>query len=117
MLVPLIALAMFAQQDKIQPFDLGSALYAQCQETLRVFDNPRDMSTDLRSATSCSAYIDGFVDGLSFGKPLFCAKEASVATMARIYVAYMQKNPKLLDHYKSEGLMLALADAYPCSKK
>ena len=55
-------------------------------------------------------------DGLGFGKHHFCVKEASVATMTRIYVAYMQKNPKLLDHHKSEGLVLALADAYPCPK-
>ena len=37
--------------------------------------------------------------------------------MTRIYVAYMQKNPKLLDQPKSLGLLDALMDAYPCQKK
>jgi hypothetical protein len=42
---------------------------------------------------------------------------ASDGTLSRIYVAYMQKNPKLLDEYKGTGLFLALRDAYPCPVK
>ena len=64
MLISVLALAMFAQQDGIQPYDLGSALYAHCQESVRILDNPHDLNTDLTSAVSCSAYVDGFVDGL-----------------------------------------------------
>jgi hypothetical protein len=112
MIVPILMLAMFAQNSP-NPKSLGSALYAHCQEAVRILDNPR-AGGDLQSATECTAYIDGFSES---GGTLFCTDSASVATMARIYVAYMQKYPKLLDQVKSLGLLDALMDAYPCHKK
>ncbi len=76
-------------------------------------DNPR-AGGDLQSATECTAYIDGFTES---GNSLFCMDSSSVATVVRIYVAYMQKNPKLLDQPKSLGLLDALMGDYPCPTK
>jgi len=112
MLAPVLALAMFAQ-DSPNLNSRGSALFAHCQEAVRIFDNVR-VAGDLQSATECTAYIDGFTDS---GNSLICTGNASVSTMTRIYVAYMQKYPKLLDQPKSLGLLDALMDAYPCQKK
>jgi hypothetical protein len=44
-------------------------------------------------------------------------EKCGLGTLARVYVAYMEKHPKLLDAYKSEGLFDALVDAYPCPVK
>jgi hypothetical protein len=116
MIVPILMLAMFAQNSP-NPKRLGSALYAHCQEAVRILDNTR-AGGDLQSATECTAYIDGFTDALlSLENPLICTGTASVSTMTRIYVAYMQKNPKLLDQSKSLGLTLSLIEAYPCQTK
>jgi hypothetical protein len=112
MIVHLLALAMLVQ-DNQRPASLGSALYAHCQEAVRILDNPR-AGGDLQSATECTAYIDGFTDALSF--PGVCVNGASVATITRVYVAYMQKNPKLMDDPKSLGLLESLRNAYPCHK-
>ena len=112
MLVPILMLTMLAQNSP-DPKSLGSALYAHCQEAIRIIDNPR-ADGDLQSATECTAYIDGFTDS---GSALFCMDSSSVATLTRIYVTYMQKNPKLLDQPKSLGLLEAMVDAYPCRKK
>ena len=35
----------------------------------------------------------------------------------RVYVAYMDKYPKLMDLPRSAGLELALVTAYPCPRK
>jgi hypothetical protein len=112
MIVPLLMSAMFAQNSP-NLNSRGSALFAHCQEAVRIFDNVR-AGGDLQSATECTAYIDGFTDS---GNSLICTGDASVSTMTRIYVAYMQKNPKLLDQPKSLGLLESLMDAYPCRKK
>jgi len=116
MLAPLFALAMLAQ-DRPKPYELGSALFAHCQEAIRIFDNP-SAEGDLQSATECTAYIGAFADALLITQNTrSCPGIASVATMTRIYIAYMQKNPKLLDHAKAFGVMLALTDAFPCKEK
>ncbi len=111
MIVPLLAVAMALQSSYAN--QRGSALYAHCQEAIRILDNP-SAGGDLQSATECTAYIDGFSEA---GGTLFCTDSASVATMTRIYVAYMQKNPKFLDQPKSLGLLESLMDSYPCPVK
>jgi hypothetical protein len=47
-------------------------------------------------------------------KQLICDDGASVGTLSRVYVAYMQANPKMMDEYESHGLFMAFAVAYPC---
>ena len=43
--------------------------------------------------------------------------EASYGTIIRLYVLYMEKNPKKLDDLPIVGMLYALADAYPCPVK
>jgi hypothetical protein len=63
----------------------------------------------------CLGYLAGFADaaGERFG---FCVKGTTTGTLARVYVAYMDKNPKLFDEPESVTVDFALADAYPCPK-
>ena len=118
MLAPLLVLAMAAQvRADLSPIDRGSDLFQKCQTDVRMTDNQNAGATsvDYQQAAACIAYIDGFTDGLQDGS--YCVIGASLGTLARVYVAYMGKHPKLLDEYKSIGLVEALRDAYPCPKK
>jgi Rap1a immunity proteins len=102
---------------EVSMLDRGSALYQSCQALVKTMDSP-EATQDYRAAASCSSYIDGFTDGLDFrSRNSVCVTGATLGTMSRIYVAYMQKNPKLLDLYKSVGLYMALLDSYPCATK
>ncbi|MEO6982203.1 MAG: Rap1a/Tai family immunity protein [Edaphobacter sp.] len=119
MLIPLIAFAMFAQSGSGVPQrERGATLFEACQVTVRIIDNPTTEGNSVAVATSCTSYIDGFTDGLeSAPADLVCISGASMGTLARVYVAYMQKNPKLLDQYRGVGLLLALSESYPCPLK
>jgi Rap1a immunity proteins len=120
MLVPLVMLALHlaAQQGtpaEINVLDRGSTLYEDCQANIRVMDSSSASSTDLQRATACTGYIDGFLDGAALhGENRLCVGGASYGTMSRIYVAYVQQHPKLLDGYKGVALQLALLDSYRC---
>jgi hypothetical protein len=66
---------------------------------------------------NCASYISGFVDGLG-PTPGGCpSPDATVGTLIRVYVAYMEKNPKWLDDYRFVGLLRAIREAYPCPTK
>jgi len=52
-----------------------------------------------------------------YGSTGLCIKDARVGTIIRVYVAYMQKNPKLLDDLKIFGVIEAMKDSYSCSAK
>jgi hypothetical protein len=98
--------------------DEGSALYQSCLAAVRTFDNPTGSSqTDIAHSYSCYAYIQSFTDGSNSNGHAFCNLGGTVGTGIRIYVAYMQKNPKLLDDYKAEGVLKAFSEAYRCSTK
>ena len=81
-------------------------------------DSPKE-SQDYQEAAACTSYIDGLTDGLDFAanKIFVCSNGGSFGTLSRIYVAYMLKHPKLMDEYKSVGMILALQESYPCAKK
>ena len=79
-------------------------------------DNPNGPAEDVEHGLMCMNYIQGFVYAGTVGR-LFCAPNASNNTVARVYVAYMQKNPKLLDEPKGKGFLAAMVDAYPCPAK
>jgi hypothetical protein len=53
-------------------------------------------------------------DGLDMAGKGVCLAGATTGTIARVYVAYMQKNPKMFDVEKSVGLTNALIENYPC---
>lgn len=79
-------------------------------------DSPNRSPADTTAALVCVNYIQGFIDAGTLSSK-FCTEDATVATITRIYVAYMQKNPKLLDYRETIGLFLSLTDAFPCLTK
>jgi hypothetical protein len=93
----------------------GSELVYQCRAYVRNILDP--------DGSRCLGYVDGFLDGRTSspraGNHLdmtrtFCLTDASLDTVIRVYLAFMEKNPKYLDYEKWKTLTMALHDAYPC---
>jgi len=118
MLVPLLALAMLHQSTEIQAVQKGSWLYSACKGAQRYLDAPTGHKPEEDSSNfdNCTSYIAGFIEGDN-GIASCPPDEASLGTMLRLYLAYMDKNPKLLDNYRVLGLRTALREAYPCRQK
>ena len=107
-----------AQQHENQPEkDTGSMLFNACQASVRAMDgipaNASDSSFDL----FCAGYFEGFSDVATLNETSLCIKSARIGTLIRVYVAYMEKNPKLLDSPKIIGVVLALKESYTCPNK
>lgn len=99
-------------------FAKGSYLFRNCQATVRLRQGTQFIKDgDLTRSQYCAGYIDGFTDGLSLFEPEVCVGEANLATLANVYVAYVENHPKMLGVEKRVSLLTALADAYPCSKR
>ena len=113
MLVPLLL-----PQMQIQAATTGKELYQSCQVVVRYLDNPQHAPSDpeFDQAVQCSSYIGGFTDALGVGAKPICIGDATIGTLVRVYVLYMQSHPKLMDSYKSIGVYAALQDGYPCSR-
>ncbi len=69
---------------------------------------------ELASSTYCFGYLSGYIDGLNVLKEQVCVHGASLATIARVYVIYMQKNPTLMEKGRALGLLLSLKSSYGC---
>ncbi len=120
MLAPLLLLTLTA---KPRPGDAnlelfkGSALYRSCQAEVRLMDLP-SLSTatqpELIDGSYCVGFLNGFTGNLSAGKNGICPKGANMGAVVRAYVAYMEKNARLMDQDRRVGLKLALQEAYPC---
>ncbi len=68
---------------------------------------------DLIEGSYCVGFVNGFVGTLQGGKAV-CTNGAPVGEVIRAYVAYMEKNPKLLEQDRRVGLRLSLQEIYPC---
>jgi hypothetical protein len=55
-----------------------------------------------------------FNDFYSVEPSTICLGGASMGTTIRVYVAYMDKNPKLMDEWMITGVGRALRENYPC---
>lgn len=94
--------------------DNGAWLYHSCLALVRMMDSPSGGSDpDKGLGNHCADYITGFMDASSFTHSI-CTGNATNGTIVRIYVAYMQDHPKLMDQMKAEGYWLAMKDAYSC---
>jgi hypothetical protein len=114
MIVPFLVLAIAFPP----PAERGLVLFQECKAEIRVIDSRPHALADGNAARNCEHYITGFVDGLSFDNKLICVNaETPTRTLARLYVSYMEKNPKDLNELQASGLLLALQDAYPCRSK
>jgi len=108
---------MFTPHDSPQNDDLarGSTLYKECQSDLKPTGTFTEI--DYSEAAYCTGYLSGFTDGLDPKESGICDNGVNMGTIARVYVVFMHKNPRLLDAPKSTGLFKALRDAYPCPAK
>jgi len=110
MLAPLLALAMQLPSDQGN----GSGLYSACKAYVSFIDRTGQPSREFDEGT-CIGYVSGYAD--SGNDERFCASEATMGTIVRVYLAYMDKNPKLFDMPRAYGLELALRESYPCPAK
>jgi hypothetical protein len=132
LLVALISVLAFPKIASGQVMNqTASDLVDQCKafETLRTVGSSDDMV--IANGGRCSGYIEGFVDGVDteFEVQMHarnvagvknsmavgaCIPSYTLDTLIRVYLAFMEKNPKYLDESKSSSLRMALRDAYPC---
>lgn len=97
--------------------DTGSSLFHACQSSVRAMDgvhaDPSDSSFDLY----CAGYFEGFSDVVTLNESSLCIKNARIGTLIRVYIAYMEKNPRYLDSPKIIGVIFALKESYACPSK
>jgi len=91
----------------------GSYLFHACQADIALQDSLPDADARIAMATGCVNYIGGYIDGAR-SKKQFCLDGATNGTIVRVYVAFMQANPKLLDEDREVGVNFALLYNYPC---
>jgi hypothetical protein len=117
MLAPLLALA-FAVQTPVSDTMSGTSLFSDCQAWVRFNDKDSKDNLDFGKSQYCNGYIEGFTTGVIFGGSTGpCFESATVGTLIRVYIAYMERHPALLDKPKYDGLSDALTEAYPCKAK
>lgn len=95
----------------------GAALYKSCQAEMRLME-AKDLSQatqpDLIDGSFCVGFVNGFTGNLSGAKVGVCTDGSSMGAVVKAYVAYMEKNPRLMNEDRRIGLGLALRGAYPC---
>src|ERR1700755_3163347 len=112
MLPPVLALAMMQMPDVSRLF-----LDHTCQSAIRIMETTKPDPQDLAGANYCVGYITGFMDGSGTNKRGACVPATVDAEkIVRAYVAYMLKHPEENSADKRITLLLALVEAFPCSK-
>ena len=121
-----------AGQSQALPYrpGFGSELVYECKAYLRTTSGPYS-AHDAADGGNCVGYLDGFVDGTNSefealtppnpGKDYWatralCIPPSTLDTRIKVYLAFMERNPKYLDEDKATSLRTALHDAYPCQK-
>ena len=106
-----------AQNDSAQ--SRGADLFHDCQADIRLLDAPDATSfsnSDFEDSQFCVGYFRAFGDFIAMEHTSICVGEARLDTTIRVYVAYMDKHPKLMDDPMILGVVLALKASYPCPK-
>ena len=93
---------------------LGSTLYRNCKAEIRSSESSTPNREDDELGMECLNYIAGFTDALAVAHQMCPSENTSRGTVVRLYVAYMDRYPKLLDDDRGIGVWGTLADAYPC---
>ena len=95
----------------------GAALYRVCQAEVRLMDMPtltKATQSDLLNGSYCVGYLNGFVSNLQPATTV-CTNGIAIGELVRIYVAFMERNPVLMDKDRRLGLHHALHEALPCA--
>ena len=93
--------------------DNGYDLYRACQDAVHFTDASSEQPG---RADYCFGYFEGYTDVATVNVSSLCIGKATVGTLIRVYLAYMDKNPKMLDSFKMIGVTYALKEAYSCPK-
>ena len=110
----LVSLLMALQTVHLSPSQRGSNLFDSCRGMIRQQNGSYDPK-DAVGAAECLGYLEATVELENMKR--FCVKgDFSAATLARVYVLFMEKNPRYLDVLQAEGVIAALRDGYPCSQ-
>ena len=117
MLAAAFALTSILQTAAAPTSDLGkgSYLYQSCRALIRIADSESQAADALRS-DYCMGYLDGFIGMANAVDERLCVAGASRGTLARVYVAYMDKDPIWLDKGAQIGMAIALTQSYACQK-
>ena len=95
----------------------GAVLYHDCQASIRIMDAPNADavgSQDFVDSNFCIGYFTAFWEFNGLEGTSICRNEARLGTTIRVYLAYMEKNPKLMDDAMIVGVIGALKETYPC---
>lgn len=120
MLLPILLLGFVGASvpSPMAPESAGSDnLFHSCEAALRILDpttshvDPRDVGT----SEGCLGYLQGFSDGGQLASWSICVGNASMTTLARVYVDYLRKNPQILEKPRSVGILLAFRQNFPCT--
>ena len=117
MLATLLAVAMTQATSASPKATLGRDLYHDCAVTVGEIDSPQRHGDNNVPVLSCLEYVQGFRDALRMMNLGCFTPQSNTVTLVRLYVNYMKEHPKLMDEEPGEGLLLVVADSYPCSKK
>ena len=112
MLLPAL---MLAAQFGPPGYGKGSQLYAQCKKYVSVTEQGSVNSQVAFDGGSCAGYISAMSDTLMTNHA-FCPTNTTNGTLVRVYIAYIDKNPKMLDESRGNGVVAAFEDAFPCAK-
>jgi len=117
----------------------GSQLAYQCKAYVWVMSGPHRIGDDaaanqVTAGSQCRGYVEGFVDGINsedvatptaslprkdrndWWSKALCIPPGTVDTWIKVYIAFMDKNPKYLDEIMGTSLRAALHETYPCPK-
>ncbi len=70
--------------------------------------------TDLVDGSFCVGFVHGYMGSLVSGNSGICTNGTPMGELVRGYVAFMEKNPKLLEEDRRVGLQMSLQAAFPC---
>lgn len=129
MIASLILLALAVQAKSSA--NHGSDLFHACQATIRQIDSPSSTSSDPADSAAgayCLRYFESFGDMNTSDRlhtsslhvdhaSSICLSSSTLGTNIRVYLAYMEKNPRFMDFPTIVGVIFALRETYPSSVK
>ena len=113
-LIPTLLLVLTPQAAPAPSADTAN-LIQSCRSFTRVVDH-HNSHEDVTFAGFCPGYIQGYFAGIELFGPqhTLCASQATLGTVAHVYTAFMDRNPRLLDYPPEVGFFGAMLDSYPC---
>jgi hypothetical protein len=118
MLIPVLLIALSASAPQLSSaLENASSLFRSCQAAIRL-DSPSVSPSDVSDGEYCLGYFRGFGDVVSLiDSSGICLAHARTGALIKVYVAYMNKNPKQLDDPEILGVVAAMHESYPRAAK